>query len=168
MNVFTTQLTTLTCFLECICSESQYVIKENLTILLCLSPTATAPTSFEGSYGKIIYRVRAFIETPKFSKDYSEEKPFYLLSILNLNELPDIWVSHSGCFHILVLVHHFSGRCGGTEKHPSIFKMFEEKPDFYRAASGKKEEVQIFTGQKCIGKIAPVERSRSGSVDNGW
>lgn len=52
---------------------------------------ATAPTSFEGSYGKIIYRVRAFIETPKFSKDYSAEKPFYLLSLLNLNELPDIW-----------------------------------------------------------------------------
>ncbi|KAM4745488.1 arrestin domain-containing protein 1a isoform 2-T2 [Anableps anableps] len=51
----------------------------------------TAPTSFEGSYGKIIYRVRAFIETPRFAKDYSTEKPFYLLRLLNLNELPDIW-----------------------------------------------------------------------------
>ncbi|KAM4578256.1 arrestin domain-containing protein 1a [Fundulus diaphanus] len=52
---------------------------------------ATAPTSFDGSYGKIIYRVRAFIETPRFAKDYSKEKPFYLLRLLNLNELPDIW-----------------------------------------------------------------------------
>ncbi|XP_014826497.1 PREDICTED: arrestin domain-containing protein 1-like [Poecilia mexicana] len=52
---------------------------------------ASSPTSFEGSYGKIIYRVRAFIETPRFAKDYSTEKPFYLLSLLNLNELPDIW-----------------------------------------------------------------------------
>ncbi|XP_015251916.1 PREDICTED: arrestin domain-containing protein 1-like [Cyprinodon variegatus] len=52
---------------------------------------ATAPTSFEGVYGKIIYRVRAFIDTPRFSKDYSTEMPFYLLKILNLNELPDIW-----------------------------------------------------------------------------
>ncbi|MEQ2266563.1 hypothetical protein XENORESO_010428 [Xenotaenia resolanae] len=52
---------------------------------------ATAPTSFEGSYGKIIYRVRAFIDTPRFAKDYSTEKPFYLLRLLNLNELPDIW-----------------------------------------------------------------------------
>uniref|UniRef100_A0A3Q3IT58 Arrestin C-terminal-like domain-containing protein n=1 Tax=Monopterus albus TaxID=43700 RepID=A0A3Q3IT58_MONAL len=52
---------------------------------------ASAPTSFEGSYGRIIYRVRAFIDTPRFAKDYSTEKPFFLLSLLNLNELPDIW-----------------------------------------------------------------------------
>ncbi|XP_018525213.1 arrestin domain-containing protein 1a [Lates calcarifer] len=52
---------------------------------------ATAPTSFEGNYGRIIYRVRAFIDTPRFAKDYSIEKPFYLLSPLNLNEVPDIW-----------------------------------------------------------------------------
>ncbi|XP_068168053.1 arrestin domain-containing protein 1a [Antennarius striatus] len=52
---------------------------------------ATAPTSFEGSYGKIIYRLRAFIDTPRFSKDYNIEKAFYLLRLLNLNELPDIW-----------------------------------------------------------------------------
>ncbi|TDH12478.1 hypothetical protein EPR50_G00047440 [Perca flavescens] len=52
---------------------------------------ASAPTSFEGNYGKIIYRVRAFIDTPRFAKDYSTEKPFYLLSLLNLNEVPDIW-----------------------------------------------------------------------------
>ncbi|XP_062310344.1 arrestin domain-containing protein 1a isoform X1 [Osmerus eperlanus] len=51
---------------------------------------ASAPTSFEGNYGKIIYRVRAFIDTPRFAKDYKTEKPFYLLSLLNLNEVPDI------------------------------------------------------------------------------
>ncbi|XP_035496570.2 arrestin domain-containing protein 1a isoform X1 [Scophthalmus maximus] len=52
---------------------------------------ATAPTSFEGNYGRIIYRVRAFIDTPRFAKDYNAEKAFYLLSLLNLNEVPDIW-----------------------------------------------------------------------------
>ncbi|XP_040898834.1 arrestin domain-containing protein 1a [Toxotes jaculatrix] len=52
---------------------------------------ASAPTSFEGNYGRIIYRVRAFIDTPRFAKDYNTEKPFYLLSPLNLNEVPDIW-----------------------------------------------------------------------------
>ncbi|XP_076587287.1 arrestin domain-containing protein 1a [Chaetodon auriga] len=51
----------------------------------------TAPTSFEGNYGRIIYRVRAFIDTPRFAKDYNTEKAFYLLRPLNLNELPDIW-----------------------------------------------------------------------------
>ncbi|KAM6945262.1 arrestin domain-containing protein 1a [Lycodopsis pacificus] len=51
----------------------------------------SAPTSFEGNYGRIVYRVRAFIETPRFGKDYSTEKAFYLLSLLNLNEVPDIW-----------------------------------------------------------------------------
>lgn len=52
---------------------------------------ATAPTSFEGNYGRIIYRVRAFIDTPRFAKDYNIEKAFFLLRPLNLNELPDIW-----------------------------------------------------------------------------
>ncbi|KAM9393104.1 arrestin domain-containing protein 1a [Pholidichthys leucotaenia] len=52
---------------------------------------ATAPTSFEGNYGRIVFRVRAFIDTPKFSKDYNTEKPFYLLRLLNLNEIPEIW-----------------------------------------------------------------------------
>ncbi|KAL0979585.1 hypothetical protein UPYG_G00186930 [Umbra pygmaea] len=51
---------------------------------------ASAPTSFEGNYGKIMYRVSASIETPRFSKDYTTEKPFYLLSLFNLNEVPDI------------------------------------------------------------------------------
>ncbi|XP_006805540.1 arrestin domain-containing protein 1-like [Neolamprologus brichardi] len=56
-----------------------------------VSAAATAPTSFEGNYGRIIYRVRAFIDTPRFSKDYTTEKAFFLLSLLNLNEVPDIW-----------------------------------------------------------------------------
>ncbi|XP_049434762.1 arrestin domain-containing protein 1a isoform X1 [Epinephelus fuscoguttatus] len=51
----------------------------------------TAPTSFEGSYGRIVYRVRAFIDTPRFAKDYNTEKAFYLLRLLNLNEVPDVW-----------------------------------------------------------------------------
>ncbi|XP_038868690.1 arrestin domain-containing protein 1-like [Salvelinus namaycush] len=51
---------------------------------------ASLPTSFEGNYGKIMYRVRAFIDTSRFSKDYKTEKPFYLLRILDLNEVPDI------------------------------------------------------------------------------
>ncbi|XP_058492958.1 arrestin domain-containing protein 1a [Solea solea] len=56
---------------------------------------ATAPTSFEGNYGKIIYRVRAFIDTPRFAKNYSTEKAFYLLSLLNLNKVADIWGTSS-------------------------------------------------------------------------
>ncbi|XP_034048994.1 arrestin domain-containing protein 1b isoform X2 [Thalassophryne amazonica] len=54
-----------------------------------LIPVA-APTSFEGPFGKIVYRVRAVIDTPRFSKDYKAQKPFYLLNLLNLNEVPDI------------------------------------------------------------------------------
>ncbi|KAK2837106.1 hypothetical protein Q5P01_014318 [Channa striata] len=51
----------------------------------------SAPTSFEGNYGRILYRLRAFIDTPRFAKDYNTEKAFYLLRLLNLNEVPDIW-----------------------------------------------------------------------------
>ncbi|XP_068191420.1 arrestin domain-containing protein 1b [Antennarius striatus] len=49
-----------------------------------------APTSFEGPFGRINYRVRAAIDTPRFSKDYKAQRPFYLLNLLNLNEVPDI------------------------------------------------------------------------------
>lgn len=52
-----------------------------------------APTSFEGPFGKIIYRVKAAIDTPRFAKDYKAQRPFYLLNLLNLNEVPDIDVS---------------------------------------------------------------------------
>ncbi|XP_067106051.1 LOW QUALITY PROTEIN: arrestin domain-containing protein 1b [Osmerus mordax] len=51
---------------------------------------ALAPTSFEGPFGKIVYRVRAAIDTPRFSKDYKAQRPFYLLNLLNLNQVPDI------------------------------------------------------------------------------
>lgn len=55
------------------------------------SPVA-APTSFEGPFGKINYRVKAVIDTPRFSKDYKAQRPFYLLNLLNLNEVSDIEV----------------------------------------------------------------------------
>uniref|UniRef100_A0A4W4H1M9 Arrestin C-terminal-like domain-containing protein n=1 Tax=Electrophorus electricus TaxID=8005 RepID=A0A4W4H1M9_ELEEL len=51
---------------------------------------ATAPTSYEGPYGRIMYRIRALIDTPRFSKDYKMEKPFYMLNNIDLNEVPDI------------------------------------------------------------------------------
>ncbi|XP_061733095.1 arrestin domain-containing protein 1b isoform X2 [Nerophis ophidion] len=51
---------------------------------------AAVPTSFEGPFGKIVYRVRAAIDTPRFAKDYKAQKPFYLLNLLNLNEVPGI------------------------------------------------------------------------------
>ncbi|XP_044030868.1 arrestin domain-containing protein 1b [Siniperca chuatsi] len=54
-----------------------------------LIPVA-APTSFEGPFGKIVYRVKVVIDTPRFSKDYKAQRPFYLLNQLNLNEVPDI------------------------------------------------------------------------------
>lgn len=59
-----------------------------------LIPVA-APTSFEGPFGKIIYRVRAAIDTPRFSKDYKAQRPFYLLNLLNLNEVAGIEHSSS-------------------------------------------------------------------------
>lgn len=54
---------------------------------------AIAPTSYEGPYGKVMYKIRAFIDTPRFSKDYKTEKPFYMLNNINLNEVPNIYVS---------------------------------------------------------------------------
>ncbi|XP_022523243.2 arrestin domain-containing protein 1a [Astyanax mexicanus] len=51
---------------------------------------ATAPTSYEGPYGRIMYRIRAFIDTPRFAKDYRAEKPFYMLNNIDLNDVPDI------------------------------------------------------------------------------
>uniref|UniRef100_A0A1A8ISN3 Arrestin domain containing 1b n=2 Tax=Nothobranchius kuhntae TaxID=321403 RepID=A0A1A8ISN3_NOTKU len=54
-----------------------------------LLPVAV-PTSFEGPFGKIVYRVKVAIDTPRFSKGYKAQKPFYILNMLNLNEVPDI------------------------------------------------------------------------------
>lgn len=53
---------------------------------------ASVPTSFEGPFGKIFYRVRAVIDTPRFSKDYKAQRAFYLLNVLNLNDVQDIEV----------------------------------------------------------------------------
>lgn len=64
-----------------------------MSICTILSPVAV-PTSFEGPFGKIVYRVKAVIDTPRFSKDYKAQRPFYLLNLLNLNEVPDIEVSN--------------------------------------------------------------------------
>ncbi|KAL0965527.1 hypothetical protein UPYG_G00282470 [Umbra pygmaea] len=54
-----------------------------------LIPVA-APTSFEGPFGKLVYRARAVIDTPRFSKDYKAQRLFYLLNVLNLNQVPGI------------------------------------------------------------------------------
>ncbi|CAO2598275.1 Arrestin domain-containing protein 1 [Lemmus lemmus] len=51
---------------------------------------ATAPTSFEGPFGKIVHQVRASIDTPRFCKDHKCSLVFYILSPLNLNSIPDI------------------------------------------------------------------------------
>ncbi|XP_004640401.1 arrestin domain-containing protein 1 isoform X2 [Octodon degus] len=51
---------------------------------------ATAPTSFEGPFGRIVHQVRATIDTPRFSKDYKCSLVFYILNPLNLNSIPDI------------------------------------------------------------------------------
>ncbi|XP_012929366.1 arrestin domain-containing protein 1 isoform X2 [Heterocephalus glaber] len=53
---------------------------------------ATAPTSFEGPFGRIVHQVRATIDTPRFSKDHKCSLVFYILSPLNLNSIPDIEV----------------------------------------------------------------------------
>lgn len=57
----------------------------------CFSPAAV-PTSFEGSFGKIVYQVRATIDTPRFFRDHQCSCAFYILSPLNLNSIPDIEV----------------------------------------------------------------------------
>lgn len=76
-----------------------------------LSPVA-APTSYEGPFGKIIYRVRAAIDTSRFSKDYKAQRPFYLLNLLNLNEVPDIEVSaHISPINLLLIVFLYKLEC---------------------------------------------------------
>lgn len=59
---------------------------------LSLSTPASAPTSFEGPFGKVLHQVKAVIDTPRFSKDYKCNKIFYILCPLNLNDIPDIEV----------------------------------------------------------------------------
>ncbi|XP_074145065.1 arrestin domain-containing protein 1 isoform X2 [Sminthopsis crassicaudata] len=67
------------------------LIQESLDVPCApLSAPATAPTSFEGPFGKIVHQLRAVIDTPRFSKDHKCSRIFYILSPLNLNTLPDI------------------------------------------------------------------------------
>ncbi|XP_053328991.1 arrestin domain-containing protein 1 [Spea bombifrons] len=54
-----------------------------------LLPTS-APTSFEGPFGKVTHQIRAVIETRRLSKDYKSNKLFYILRPLDLNEIPEI------------------------------------------------------------------------------
>ncbi|XP_038230836.1 arrestin domain-containing protein 1 [Dermochelys coriacea] len=51
---------------------------------------ASAPTSFEGPFGKVVHQVKAVIDTPRFAKDHKCNKVFYILCPLNLNDIPDI------------------------------------------------------------------------------
>ncbi|KAM4665006.1 arrestin domain-containing protein 1 [Discoglossus pictus] len=50
----------------------------------------SAPSSFEGPFGKVTHQVRAVIETRRLSKDYKASLPFYILRPLDLNEIPEI------------------------------------------------------------------------------
>ncbi|KAL4623292.1 arrestin domain-containing protein 1-like [Arapaima gigas] len=50
----------------------------------------SVPTSYEGPFGKIAYKLKAIIDTPRFSKDYQTEKAFFLLRRLDLNQVADI------------------------------------------------------------------------------
>lgn len=72
--------------------EGGWEVGDSGTSVPALSP-ATAPTSFEGPFGKIVHQVRATIDTPRFSKDHQCSCVFYILSPLNLNSIPDIEVS---------------------------------------------------------------------------
>ncbi|XP_063000808.1 arrestin domain-containing protein 1 [Elgaria multicarinata webbii] len=51
---------------------------------------ASAPTSFEGPFGKVVHQIKAVIETPRFCKDHKCSKNFYVLCPLNLNDIPEI------------------------------------------------------------------------------
>uniref|UniRef100_A0A3B4B0X7 Arrestin C-terminal-like domain-containing protein n=1 Tax=Periophthalmus magnuspinnatus TaxID=409849 RepID=A0A3B4B0X7_9GOBI len=63
---------------------------------------AAVPTSFEGPFGKIVYRIKAAIDTPRFSKDYKAQRQFYLLNLLNLNHHPSYAVVTKKFNYLLV------------------------------------------------------------------
>uniref|UniRef100_A0A2K5P922 Arrestin domain containing 1 n=1 Tax=Cebus imitator TaxID=2715852 RepID=A0A2K5P922_CEBIM len=72
-------------------NDAAWVVEESyFNSSLSLADKATAPTSFEGPFGKIVHQVRAAIHTPRFSKDHKCSLVFYILSPLNLNSIPDI------------------------------------------------------------------------------
>ncbi|XP_015276649.1 PREDICTED: arrestin domain-containing protein 1 isoform X2 [Gekko japonicus] len=51
---------------------------------------ASAPTSFEGPFGKVTHQIKAVIDTPRFAKGHKCHKVFYVLCPLNLNDIPEI------------------------------------------------------------------------------
>lgn len=70
----------------------QWAQKERCQVSVSALCSATAPTSFEGPFGRIVHQVKATIDTPRFSKDHKCSLVFYILSPLNLNNIPDIEV----------------------------------------------------------------------------
>uniref|UniRef100_A0AAY4EKF8 Arrestin C-terminal-like domain-containing protein n=1 Tax=Denticeps clupeoides TaxID=299321 RepID=A0AAY4EKF8_9TELE len=56
---------------------------------------ASAPPSYVGPYGRIIYKIRAFIDTPRLSKDYAVEKMFEVVNPFNLNDVPELQGTNS-------------------------------------------------------------------------
>ncbi|VTJ54150.1 Hypothetical predicted protein [Marmota monax] len=72
-------------------NDTGWVVEESyFNSSLSLADKATAPTSFEGPFGRIVHQVRATIDTARFSKDHKCSLVFYILSPLNLNSIPDI------------------------------------------------------------------------------
>lgn len=71
------------------------VIPDLLVFFFCLCLSiATAPSSYFGVYGRSVFEIRAFIDTPDFSTDYKTGRPVYIfiLNPLNLNDVPHIQV----------------------------------------------------------------------------
>lgn len=77
------------------------ILKKCILMDLFLWIPASAPTSFEGPFGKVLHQVKAVIETPRFSKDHKCHKVFYVLCPLNLNDIPEIevrgWAGSGWC-----------------------------------------------------------------------
>ncbi|KAG2456249.1 ARRD1 protein, partial [Polypterus senegalus] len=72
-------------------NETNWTMEEQyFSSTLTMAEKVSCPTSFEGPFGRIEYRIRATIDTPRFAKDYKVQKAFYVLNLLNLNEIPDI------------------------------------------------------------------------------
>uniref|UniRef100_A0A3B3ST64 Arrestin domain containing 1 n=1 Tax=Paramormyrops kingsleyae TaxID=1676925 RepID=A0A3B3ST64_9TELE len=72
-------------------NDTSWAVEEQyFNSTLSVADKAAAPTSYEGPFGKIEYKMKAVIDTPRFSKDYKAQKSFYLLNLFNLNDVPDI------------------------------------------------------------------------------
>ncbi|KAH0615526.1 hypothetical protein JD844_004898 [Phrynosoma platyrhinos] len=72
-------------------NDATWTVEEQyFNTTLSLADKASAPTSFEGPFGKVLHQIKAVIETPRFSKDHKCNKVFYILCPLNLNDIPEI------------------------------------------------------------------------------